>query len=246
MLNALERIGAKAELRQHRMESARRSVSRPQMEAVRGSAPAPARTGTAPSPAAGAAPPNAGAPAPAPAPAAPATTGDHGSAPSTQPVELPLGTPVAGELSKTPRIVFLVIVGVLALVTLIAVAMSFVGGSDAEELLPIDTEAMEMADGASMDVRAYLNNPRAGFSGSERSDITPFVDACYAAGAARLVVADIDDLGGGTKFAHALLVELPESESGVEAIRTAEQDILGDSASDVDFGNRWLVVRFNR
>jgi hypothetical protein len=162
-------------------------------------------------------------------------------------VQLPLGTPVAGELSKTPRNVFLAIVGVLALVTIVAVAMSFSGGgSGDEELGPIDTEAMAMVDGASMDVRAFLNNSQAGFSGIERSDITPFIDACYSAGAPRLVVADIEDVGGGANFAHALLVELPESESGVEIIRTAESELLAGLSSGADFGDRWLVVRFNR
>ncbi len=248
MLAALQRIGAKAELREHRVESARRSVSRPQMEAVRESAPT--LMATAASPAATPGPPPAGpasSPQPAlasPTPGTPAETG-RASTPGT-PIQIPLGTPVGAELSKTPRNIFLVIVGLLAVVTAVGIAMSFRSGEGPQgELGPVDTEARAMLEGASMDVGAFLNNPTAGFSGNERSTITPFVDACYAAGAKRLVVADIRDVGGAT-FAHALLVELPDTDPGKEAIHQAEATILASHASGTEMGDHWMIVRFDR
>ena len=243
MLGALERIGAKAELRQHRVESARRSVSRPQMEAVRDSAPTPvggAAVPARPSPAPATAPAQPAAPAPAPAGGA----GAAGRPSPSGPIELPLGTPVGGELSKTPRNVFLAIVAVLFLITIGAVAMSFSGGEEPEALGPVDAEAVALVGGSSMDVRAFLNNSTSGFSGNQREDITPFIDACYAAGVRRMVVADIEDVGGAT-FAHTLLVELPDDTASAAAIDTARVELLAGRTTGAERGERWLILRFD-
>ncbi len=128
---------------------------------------------------------------------------------------------------------------------MIMVAMSFVGEEEESvELVPADLEAQSLIESGSMDLRAFSNNPSSGYSGNERADVKPFIDACYAAGARRLFAADIRE-ANGERFAHAVVVELPETQTGAEAVRNAARDLLEGRASAVEVGNRWLVARFN-
>jgi len=248
VLRSLLTIGAKGEIREHRIESARRSLSQPQMESVRGTAP-PVVVSSAP-PQSG---PLSG-PATAQAPAVVISGAPQISdAPSSTASGAPLGTPVAGELSKTPRNVMMAIAGILFVLVLGLVVSSFLGGDDgiaAPDPGSPDAEAAALMEDRVLDARAYMNNPRASFPEADPTTVASFINACYASGASRVLVADINNVGG-SDFARALLVELPEGTDGRSGIADAYAQGFLDQAGwsgesePEGFGRRWLIVRLD-
>jgi hypothetical protein len=237
LLAALERIGGKAELREHRMESARRSVSRPQMDAV----------GPRPTP-----PPS----APPSRPHADDTPlGVPSAAPAPADSQIPFGAPAAPELSKTPRNVVFGILGLLLLVAFVAAVASFTGGG-AEGFVPEegtpDADALALLEEEAFDARAFMNNPRADFANERGDAARSFINAAYAAGARRVVVADLNRVGEAM-FARAVVVELTVDAEMGSAVRNAyarsllDQSRWPDDEEDPEgFGRRYFVVRITR